>query len=81
MAAIFKMADMNFQCLISRRIKLGAHHAIFVGTTIVVGRDDGRRSSNDPLTPCDGRRLTAHTTRQPTTVEADKAPGRYSTFC
>ena len=62
-------------------LKLGAHHAIFVGTTIVVRRDDGRRSSNDPLTPCDGRRLTAHTTRQPTTVEADNAPGRYSTFC
>ena len=31
-------------------------------TTVVVRRDDGRRSSNDPLTPCDGRRLTAHTT-------------------
>ena len=52
-------------------LKLGTHHAIFVGTTIVIGttivvrRDDGRRSSNDPLTPRDGRRLTAHTTQRP----------------
>ena len=46
-------------------VKLGTHHAIFVGTMIVVRRDDGRRSSNDPLTPCDGRRLTAHTMRRP----------------
>ena len=46
-------------------LKLGTHHAIFVGTMIVVHRDDERRSSNDPLTPCDGRRLTAHTTRRP----------------
>ena len=61
-------------------LKLGTHHAIFVGTTIVVRRDDGRRSSNDSLTPRDGRRLNAHTTRRPTTVEADNAPGRNSTF-
>ena len=39
-------------------IKLGTHHAIFVGTTIVVRRDDGRRSSNDPHTPRDDRRMT-----------------------
>ena len=32
-------------------VKLGTPHAIFIGTTIVVRRDDGRRSSNDPLTP------------------------------
>ena len=70
------LATPVFQPLVSK-----AHHAIFVGTTIVVCRDDGRRSSNDPLTPRDGRRLTAHTTRRPTTVEADNAPGRYSTFC
>ena len=38
--------------------KLGTHHAIFVGSTIVVCRDDGRRSSNDPHTPCDDRRMT-----------------------
>ena len=38
--------------------KLGTHHAIFVGTTIVVCRDDGRRSSNDPHTPRDDRRMT-----------------------
>ena len=62
------------------QLKLGTHHAIFVGTTIVVRRDDGRRSSNDPLTPRDGRRLNAHTTRRPATVEADNAPGRNSTF-
>ena len=67
------------------RVKLGTHHAIFVGTTIVVCRDDGRRSSNDPHTPCDDRRMTAHTlhdgcwlhTRRPTTVEADSEPGGY----
>ena len=41
-------------------------------------RDDGRRSSNDLLTPRDGCRLTAHTTRRPTTVEADKADIRLS---
>ena len=46
--------------------KLGTHHATFVGTTIVVCADDGRRSSNDlrPHTPCDDRRMTAHTTRR-----------------
>ena len=45
-------------------LKLGTHHATFVGTTIVVCGDDGRRSSNDPHTPCDDRRMTAHTTRR-----------------
>ena len=47
-----------------QHIKLGTHHATFVGTTIVVCGDDGRRSSNDPHTPCDDRRMTAHTTRR-----------------
>ena len=39
-------------------VKLGTHHAIFVGMTIVVCRDDGRRLSNDPHTPRDDRRMT-----------------------
>ena len=43
-------------------VKLGTHHAIFVGTTIVVRRDDGRRSSNDPLTPRDGRQQSKQIT-------------------
>ena len=42
----------------SKLLKLVIHHAIFVGTTIVVCWDDGRRSSNDPHTPRDDRRTT-----------------------
>ena len=44
--------------MMMEQVKLGTHHAIFVGTTIVVRRDDGRRSSNDPHTPRDDRRMT-----------------------
>ena len=42
-----------------------------------VKRDDGRRSSNDPTRSHnnDGRRLHAHSTRRPTTVEADSPSG------
>ena len=63
-------------------LKLGTHHAIFVGTMIVVRRDDGRRSSNDPLTPCDGCRLTAHTTRRPSAAHtmADNSWSRWRTW-
>ena len=57
--------DCNYHSL----LKLGTHHAIFVGTTIVVRRDDGRRSSNDPHTPRDDRRMTAHTTRRPSAAQ------------
>ena len=44
-----------------------------------VKRDDGRRSSNDPTRSHhnDGRRLDAHSTRRPTTVEADSPSGGY----
>ena len=48
----------NLSAAGSLSLKLGTHHAIFVGTTIVVCRDDGRRSSNDPHTPRDDRRMT-----------------------
>ena len=57
-------------------VKLGTHHAIFVGTTIVVRRDDDRR-----MTRSHHATAVGYTTRRPTTVEADNAPGRYSTFC
>ena len=48
----------NYPPIFRPRVKLGTHHAIFVGTTIVVRRYDGRRSSNDPHTPRDDRRMT-----------------------
>ena len=80
--SVCKIVKMCVFCLF---VKLGTHHATFVGTTIVVCGDDGRRSSNDPHTPCDDRRMTAHTTRRQlathtttaTTVEADSEPGGY----
>ena len=44
-------------------VKPGTHHAIFVGTTIVVRRDDDRRITRSHRATA--RRLTAHTTRRP----------------